>query len=115
MSSQNEPRIPLPKAWNKQVRSSPLYVISLTQFAAAFTRGWGSDSINPRLMQKTESCASPRSSCSMVTAAEAIGHYGSRTVQKYSDEPSWRIRHYLQFSSERLRSMLSGIDRVLTG
>ena len=34
---------------------------------------------------------------------------------KYSDEPSYRIRHNLQFSSERLRSMLRGIDTVLTG
>ncbi len=54
MSSQAEPRIPLPKAWNKHVRSSVLHVISLAQFAAAFTRGWGSDSINPRLRKKTE-------------------------------------------------------------
>ena len=54
MSSQNEPRIPLPKAWNKHVRSSLLHVISLAEFAAAFTRGWGSDSINPRLRKKTE-------------------------------------------------------------
>ncbi len=34
---------------------------------------------------------------------------------KYRDEPSWRTRHKLQFSSERLRSMLRGIDTVLTG
>ncbi len=43
MSSQTEPRIPLPNAWNKHLLSSLLHVISLAQFAAAYTRGWGSD------------------------------------------------------------------------
>ncbi len=43
MSSQTAPRIPLPKGWNKHVRSSLLHVISLAQFVAAYTRGWGSD------------------------------------------------------------------------
>ncbi len=33
---------------------------------------------------------------------------------KYSDEPSYRIRQNLQIRSERLRSMLRGIDTVLT-
>ncbi len=34
---------------------------------------------------------------------------------KYSDEPSWRTSHKLQFSSERFRSMLSSVDRILSG
>ena len=38
-----------------------------------------------------------------------------KTRLKYSDEPSYRIRQNLHFSSERLRSMLRGIDTVLTG
>ena len=54
MASQTEPQIPLPKAWNKHVRSSLLHVISLAQYAAAYTRGWGADRINARLRQKTE-------------------------------------------------------------
>ncbi len=54
MSPQSEPRIPLPKGWNKHVRSSLLHVISLAQFALAYTRCWGADCINPRLGQKTE-------------------------------------------------------------
>ncbi len=54
MSAQAEPHIPLPKGWNKHVRSSLVHVISLAQFAAAYIRGWGADSINPRLRQKTE-------------------------------------------------------------
>ena len=33
---------------------------------------------------------------------------------KYSDEHSYRIRQNLHFSSERMRSMLRGVDRVLT-
>ena len=54
MSSETEPRVPLPKGWNKHVRSSLLHVISLAPFAVAYTRGWGADGINPRLRQKTE-------------------------------------------------------------
>ncbi len=34
---------------------------------------------------------------------------------KYSDDPSYRIRQNLQIRSERLRSMLRKVDRVLTG
>ena len=54
MSAQTKPRIPLPKSWNKHVRSSLLHVISLAQFAVAYTRGWAANSINPRLRQKSE-------------------------------------------------------------
>ena len=54
MSAQTEPRIPLPKSWNKHVRSSLLHVISLAQFAVAYTRGWAANSINPRLREKSE-------------------------------------------------------------
>ena len=54
MSSQTEPRIELPKAWNEHVRSSLLHVISMAQFAAAYIRGWWADGIYPRLRQKSE-------------------------------------------------------------
>ena len=54
MSAQTEPRIPLPKSWNKHVRSSLLHVISLAQYAVAFTRGWAANSVNPRLRQKSQ-------------------------------------------------------------
>ena len=54
MSAQTEPRVPLPKSWNKHVRSSLLHVISLAQFAVAYTRGWAANSINPRLRQKSQ-------------------------------------------------------------
>ncbi len=54
MSAQTEPRIPLPKSWNKHVRSSLLHVISLAQYATAYTSGWAVNSINPRLRQKSE-------------------------------------------------------------
>ena len=36
-----------------------------------------------------------------------------KTRPKYSDEPSYRIRQNLQIRSERLRSMLRKVDRVL--
>ena len=60
MSAQTEPRIPLPKSWNKHVRSSLLHVISLAQFAVAYTRGWAANSINPRLRQKSRTAAPDR-------------------------------------------------------
>ena len=45
-TSQQTPKIPLPKGWKKQVRSAVLHVLSLAQYAAAYTRGWAADSIN---------------------------------------------------------------------
>jgi putative transposase len=52
--SQETPKIPLPKGWKKQVRSAVLHVISLAQYAAAYTRGWAADSTNARVRLKTE-------------------------------------------------------------
>lgn len=49
MSAQNAPRIPLPKSWNKQVRSAMLHVISLAQYATVYTRSWAADSRNARV------------------------------------------------------------------
>jgi hypothetical protein len=54
MSHQNEPTIPLPKGWNRHLRSAVLHVISLAQFAVIYTRGWGADSSNPHLRQKSQ-------------------------------------------------------------
>ncbi len=77
MSPQTEPRIPLPKAWNKH------------------------------------SGALPRPSCWI------SNHYGNdrkpwfKTRPEYSDEPSYRVRQKVHFSSERLRSLLRKIDRFL--
>ena len=34
-TSQQTPKIPLPKGWTKQVRSAVLHVLSLAQYAAA--------------------------------------------------------------------------------
>ena len=45
-TSQQIPKIPLPKGWNKQVRSPMLHVLSLAQYTAAYTRGWAADSVN---------------------------------------------------------------------
>ena len=48
------PRIPLPKGWQRHVRSAVLHAISLAQFAAAYTRGWAVNSINTRIRLKVE-------------------------------------------------------------
>ena len=52
--SQETPKIPLPKGWKKQVRSAVLHVLSLTQFAAAYARGWAAGSVNARVRLKAE-------------------------------------------------------------
>jgi hypothetical protein len=54
MTTQQPPKIPLPKAWNQHVKSAVLHVVSLAQFATAYTRGWASNSINPRVRQQVE-------------------------------------------------------------
>lgn len=50
----NLPRISLPKAWPTHVASAVLHVISLAQFATAYTRGWAANSINARIRLKTK-------------------------------------------------------------
>ena len=54
MSVNKTPRIPLPKSWNTHLRSAVLHVISLAQFAAAYTRGWAANSINARMRLRTD-------------------------------------------------------------
>jgi hypothetical protein len=39
-TNQQIPKIPLPKGWNKHVRSAVLHVISLVPYATIDTRGW---------------------------------------------------------------------------
>ncbi len=48
MKSEN-PEIPLPKSWPTHVRAAILHVISLAQFATAYTRSWSANSINSRI------------------------------------------------------------------
>jgi len=54
MSARKAPRIPLPKAWTKHVRSAMLHVISLAQFATVYSRSWAVDSLNGRVRLKVE-------------------------------------------------------------
>ena len=54
MSVKKAPRIPLPKAWAKHVRSAMLHVISLAQYATVYTRSWAVDSMNGRVRLKAE-------------------------------------------------------------
>ncbi len=48
MKSENPP-IPLPKSWPTHVRAAILHVISLAQFATAYTRSWSANSIHSRI------------------------------------------------------------------
>jgi hypothetical protein len=41
--NQDAPKTLLPRGWSKQVRAAVLHVISLAQYAAAYTRGWAAD------------------------------------------------------------------------
>ena len=54
MTTHSSPRIPLPKSWTTHVRDAVLHIISLAQFATAYTRGWAANSINPRLRRRAE-------------------------------------------------------------
>ena len=54
MSAHHPAQIPLPKSWTEHVRSAVLHVLSLAQFAAAYTRGWAANSINSRIRCKAE-------------------------------------------------------------
>ena len=48
------PRIPLPQDWSLFVRSTMLHVISLAQYAIAYTRSWAVNSPVARVRLKTE-------------------------------------------------------------
>jgi hypothetical protein len=49
MSSKPAPKVPLPMHWKKHVKSAILHVISLAQYATAYTRSWATDSRNARV------------------------------------------------------------------
>ncbi len=61
------------------------------------------------------SCASPRPSCSISQLSGSDRKPRLKNRAEYSDEPSYRIRQNLHFSSERMRSLLRKIDRFLAG
>ena len=46
-TSQQTPKIPLPKGWKKQVRSAVLHVLSLAQYAAEYEAKNGSKPPKP--------------------------------------------------------------------
>ena len=50
----NPPRIPLPRGWPGRVKSAMLHVISLAQYAVAYTRSWAVNSQVARVRLKTE-------------------------------------------------------------
>ena len=52
VSAQSNAR--LPKNWPSQVKAAVLQVISLAQYACAYTRGWAADSVNARIRLKAE-------------------------------------------------------------
>ena len=54
MPANQDLSVRLPKSWSQCVRSSVLHVISLAQYATAYTRSWAADSSNRRLRQKAE-------------------------------------------------------------
>jgi transposase InsO family protein len=54
MAHKQTPKVPLPKDWNKHVRSAILHVFSLAQYAVAYTRSWAANSPNARVRLKAE-------------------------------------------------------------
>jgi hypothetical protein len=45
---------PLPRNWPTSIKSAVLHVISLGQYAIAYTRAWAIDSTNTRLSLKAK-------------------------------------------------------------
>ena len=54
MSNNPAPKLPLPKNWNRHVKSAILHVVSLAQYAVAYTRSWAADSSNARVRLTAE-------------------------------------------------------------
>ena len=50
----NPPQIPLPKGWNKFVKSGMIHVFALAQYALIYSRSWAADSSNQRVRLKAE-------------------------------------------------------------
>ena len=50
----NPLQIPLPSGWSRRVRSAMLHIISLAQYAMAYTRGWAVNSPLARVRLKAE-------------------------------------------------------------
>ena len=50
----NPSGIPLPASWSEHARSAMLHVISLAQFALAYTRGWAVNSQVARVRLKAQ-------------------------------------------------------------
>ena len=50
----NPPHIPLPKGWNKFVKSGMIHVFALAQYALIYSRSWAADSSNQRVRLKAE-------------------------------------------------------------
>ncbi len=54
MAAKKPPTIALPKSWAKHVRTAMLHVVSLAQYATAYTRSRAADSTSGRLRMKSE-------------------------------------------------------------
>ncbi len=54
MSQKHAPNVPLAKHWKKHVKSAILHVMSLAQYATAYTRSWAADSGNARVRLTAE-------------------------------------------------------------
>ena len=53
-SKKKQPQIPLPKSWDKYVKSGILHVFALAQYALIYSRSWAADSSNQRVRLKVE-------------------------------------------------------------
>ena len=54
IAAKKPPTIPLPKSWTKHVRTAMLHVISLAQYATAYTRSCAAESSDGRIRIKAE-------------------------------------------------------------
>ena len=54
MCSKPTPNVPAPRHWKNHVKTAILHVISLAQYATAYTRSWAADSRNARVRLTAE-------------------------------------------------------------
>jgi len=53
-SKSKAPEIPLPKSWDKHVKTGILHIIALAQYALTYSRSWAADSTNQRVRLKAD-------------------------------------------------------------
>ncbi len=77
----NPPRIPLPHGWSRSVKSAMLHVLSLAQYAMAYTHSWAVNDL-PYLADRASSPCAHQTSCRSPTVVRMILRPLGRVAQR---------------------------------